>query len=321
MLLNILRQKFLSVLKSLLIIPYLFILTGCDSSEEVNVTEVSVSELLSDAELHGFEHHFDESKSGYIHFGFDLRSSPQEDIAQYLPLMNYLARSTGYKFKLEVIPKNSSIISELKEGHIHLAAMGAVNDIRSEEAGIGRTLVQGLNKHNKASYQSMFIVKPDSAVQTIADIKNKKMAFGDRSSTQGHLIPRIILEKNHIKLSDFMNYDYLGSHQLCAEAVVSGKFDVCALQDMLAKDLAERGLVRIIHASEYYPSSGIVVSTALNKDVALKIKQALLDFKPHGEHKAGLYNWHMTEMPNGFVAANESAYKELKGWLVKLNLL
>jgi len=315
--------NFLLNSKTKLFFSFLLIvsISGCDSSGAVAVTEVSVDERLSDSELQSYENKINQIDLDHIHFGFDLRSSPQEDLAQYLPLMNYLTQETGYKFKLAVTPKNSSILNELKQNNIQLAAMGAVNVIRAEEASLANILVQGLNHQNKATYQSMFIVPVGSRTYSIQDIKDKSLAFGDKNSTQGHLIPRIVLQKYKIRLSDLKKFDYFGSHQRCAETVVSGNYDVCALQDQLAKDLAKRGLVRIIHASQDYPSSGIVFSNQLPVEMVQKIQNALLKFKPNGKHKKGLYNWNKTEMPNGFVEPDKNSYRELREWLIKLELL
>jgi len=89
----------------------------------------------------------------------------------------------------------------------------------------------------------------------------------------------------------------------------------------MAKSMQKQGLVRILHESDYYPSSGIAVNADVPEEIMAKVKQALLDFDPVGKHKMELYNWHKTEMPNGFTHANRQDYKNLKNWLIKLDLL
>ncbi len=68
-------------------------------------------------------------------------------------------------------------------------------------------------------------------------------------------------------------------------------------------ELAKKGLVRILHTSRYYPSSGIAANKDVQKEVLAKVKQALIDFQPKGHDADGLYNWNKTEMPYGFVEA------------------
>ena len=303
------------------------LLTSCDSRE--NTMEGQRDKRLSDSELVALQNSNSNSNinsnsnsnSKQFLFGFDLRSGPQEDARQYLPFLKYLEDKTGYKFKLRFTPKDGKIVNDLGRGKIHFAAIGAVSYIQASETYGVKPLVRGLNAKGKAEYRSMIIVKPNSRLRKVMDLRGKNIAFGSITSTQGHLIPRIALSKNKLSLSDLASYEYTGSHQKCADAVISGRFDVCGLQDTMAKELQQRGKVRIIHSSNYYPSSGIAANKDVPDNVLLKVKQAMLDFQPTGHDAARLYNWHKTEMPNGFVAAQENDYLLLRSWLIKLGLL
>lgn len=310
---------------SILIIA-LLISTGCDSSDAVPVEIITDETTLSDSELEklspaGNPESMADNQQPVIYFGFDLRASPQEDAAQYLPFLAYLKKATGYDIKLHFTPKNSTTVKELGLGNIQLAAMGAVSFIQAEEKYHAISLVRGLNQLDKAEYQSVFITRPESTIRSIKDIRGKRVAFGSFNSTQGHIIPRIMLNENGIKLDDLESYGYTGSHQNCAESVISKKFDVCGMQDQLAKTLESKALVKIIHQSDYYPSSGIVASSSLPSEICQTIKAALLAFDPVNKHKAGLYHWEYTEMPRGFKSADTNDYAKLKRWLIKLGFL
>ena len=124
-------------------------------------------------------------------------------------------------------------------------------------------LVRGLNSVNQDRYQSVIVVRPDSPIRQIEDLRDKRFAFGDVTSSQGHIIPRIVLAEHGLGLKDLAAYEYMGSHWNCAKAVISGHSDACGMQDTLGIHLEESNQVRIIHRSEFYPSSGI----AANKDV------------------------------------------------------
>ena len=47
------------------------------------------------------------------------------------------------------------------------------------------------------------------------------------SSTQGHIIPRIILSEYGILLKDLAGYEYTGSHAKCATAVAASTGSAC----------------------------------------------------------------------------------------------
>lgn len=299
----------------------LFSLVSCDSSDNIPVQKVDSQDRLTDIELQKLQKQEQGQAHNIFHFGFDLRASPQEDTAQYLPFLSYLEGVTGYRFKLRFTPKNSSTVEELGKHKIQFAAMGAVSFLRAQSRYGAVSLVRGINHQGKAEYQSVLVVAPSSRIHDIKDVKGQRLAFGSRDSTQGHLIPQIMLTKNGILLNDLRTYGYTGSHQNCAEAVVSGKYDVCGMQDQLAKKLAIQGQVKIIYTSAYYPSSGIVANSSVPVDVILRVKQALLDFDPQAKHGQGLYHWDRTEMPKGFVDAQASDYVDLRQWAVRLGFL
>jgi phosphonate transport system substrate-binding protein len=255
-----------------------------------------------------------------LRFGFDLRASPQEDARQYMPFLEYLERATGYRFDLH-FSSEGRIAANLGTDRVQFAAIGADTYLRADaEYGV-IPLVRGLNALGRAEYQSMIVVAPHSPIQQCAQLSGKRFAFGSVNSTQGHLIPRIVLTECGVLLDELAAYGYTGSHRNCANAVISGEFDACGMQDTMARELAEAGLVRIIHTSEYYPSSGIAASTGVPGEVLDRVRQALLDFEPQGRDADGLYHWERTEMPNGFAEAREGDYAELRDWAVEFGFL
>lgn len=294
-----------------------FILSACDSS--TNTAVIDLSDRINESQLPAHSPLINDENT--LVFGFDLRASPQEDARQYLPFLHYLEQATGYKFKLQFTPQDKSIVDELGTGHIHLAAIGADTYIQAHEKYGVISLVRGVNNKGKAEYQSTIVVQANSQINTIQDLKDKRFAFGNFNSTQGHLIPLIVLTEHDLSLDDLAAYEYTGSHQNCVNAVVADKYDACGMQDTMAQTMAEQDLVRILHTSRYYPSSGIAINQDLPPEIIATIKQALLEFDPAGNHKAGLYNWHKTEMPNGFIAAKASDYTELRDWSIRLGLL
>lgn len=297
-----------------------FALISCGSTDNVPIQHVDSSDRLSEQELQQKQKHEQEQRNTY-YFGFDLRASPQEDAAQYLPFLSYLEGATGYHFKLHFTPKNSSVADELGKNKTQFSAMGASTFLHAQSIYGAKSLVRGLNQQGKAEYQSVFVVRPNSPIRSIRDIAGRKLAFGNQDSTQGHLIPRIMLTENGISLNNLYTYSYTGSHQNCAEAVVSGNYDVCGMQDQLAKKLASEGQVKIIHYSRYYPSSGIVANKSVPAEVIVRVKQALLDFDPQGKDRHDLYHWDRTEMPRGFIATKGSDYDDLRQWSIRLGFL
>lgn len=293
-------------------------LLGCENNNQNKVVDFS-KRISEDVELSGSKK--DKTQGEALLFGFDLRSSIQEDARQYQPLLNYLENETGYTFQLVLASKDDHLDKKLGNSKIDFAAIGAVTYINSKESHNIHPVVRGLNDKNKAEYQSLIVVHPDSDINNIGEIKGKSFAFGNESSTQGHLIPRIELLNHEIPLNELAEYEYFGSHRNCASAVISRKFDACGMQDTMARELESEGLIRVLYTSEYYPSSGIAASPNVDKDIIEKVRQALIRFDPKGAQKNNLYNWDKTEMANGFKSATEDDYLQLRESMLQIGLL
>jgi phosphonate transport system substrate-binding protein len=282
-------------------------LTSCLPGDGRKV--VDLNDRVSDGQLSELALKTD---TDVLYFGFDLRASPQEDARQYLPFLQYLEEATGYKFRLRFTPRDAQIVDDLGKGVVQYAAIGAGSYIQAREKYAVIPVVRGVNSLGKAEYQSVIFVAHNSSIQNIEDLVGKRFAFGSVTSTQGHLIPRIVLAQHGLSLEDLEAYEYTGSHLNCANAVLRGHFDAGGMQDTMGRELANAGLIRTIYTSRYYPSSGIAANRDVAPDVLVKVKQALLDFQPKGRDAAGLYHWDKTEMPNGFIEARDEDYTELR---------
>jgi phosphonate transport system substrate-binding protein len=300
---------------NVLLLASIFCLSGCN--RDVERKRIDTKEVLTEEELDEFS---DRQVAEVLWFGFDLRSSPQEDARQYLSFLRYLEKTTGYKFKLRITPRGGNIVDDLGLGVVHFAAIGAGSYIEARTRYGIIPLVRGLNTLGKAEYQSVIVVVPESPIRKVKDLLGKRIAFGSVTSTQGHLIPRAILSEHGVALSDLAGYEFFGSHHDCANAVISRLADACGMQDTMGRELENLGMVRIIHTSKYYPSSGIAADKHVNPEVIGKIRQALLDFQPTGKDSEGLYNWDLTEMPLGFVLAKEEDYSELMALGLKMGI-
>jgi len=291
-------------------------LAGCYPYEVEK--KVDLNDRIDDAELREMA---PERDGNTLRFGFDLRASPEKDARQYLPFLKYLEEATGLRFELRFTPKNGAIVDHLGVGMVEFAAVGAGTYITAHAKHGAIPLVRGLNADGRAEYQSVIVVAPDSPIREIEELRGKRFAFGSVTSTQGHLIPRILLAEHGLSLDDLAGCGYAGSHFNCASAVAAGRFDAGGMQDTMGRRMAQEGLVRIIHTSKFYPSSGIAANKDVPPETIEKVKRALLDFKPKGAHAAGLYHWDRTEMPNGFIEARDEDYAELREWSVKFGLL
>ncbi len=247
-----------------------------------------------------------------LQFGFDLRLSPKEDVAIYLPFLRYLERQTGLKFNLDFTAKYQDTVENLGKGITSFATLGPVNCVLARNRYGVRCLATGLNTEGSSQYKAVIITRMDSPLHDIRDLGGHSFAFGDRFSTQGHVIPRKMLEDAEVTLDKLSRFTFTGSHAATSQAVLSGKYDAGGLQDALAWRLAAEGVVRVLAVSKSYPSSLICYSPEVPANQVALVKKALLDFDPKGRDAPGLKDWDKTEMAYGFSPSNVEVLTEIE---------
>lgn len=238
-------------------------------------------------------------------FGFDLRLGPKEEVRIYMPFLQYLEKTTGKRFRIKFTEKYADTVESLGKGITHFAALGTLSYVIGEEKYGIRYLVSGVNREGDPRYHSIIFTKPDSTIHVVGDLKGKCFAFGSEMSTQGHLIPRKMLQDAGITIQDLRRYVYTGSHINAVKSVLNGECDAGGINDILANRLVSEGKIKILKISEPYPSSLIAFNSSLDSKTVEAVRSALLAFEPAGKHKNMLFDWDRTEMPLGFTSINE----------------
>lgn len=245
-------------------------------------------------------------------FGFDLRLGPKEEVRIYTPFLKYLEKATGRRFRINFTERYEDTIKNLGKGKTHFAAVGVLSYVIAEQQYGIKYLVSGINKEGDPQYHAAVITLPDSGINDLKDLKGKCFAFGSKMSTQGHLIPRKMLEDEGVTLNDLGGYRYTSSHTDAAKSVLNGNCDAAGIHNSLARSMAARKEIKIIKVSEPYPNTVIAYNTSLDKEIVKEVRDALIAFEPMGKHSGLLYDWNKTEMPMGFTAINEPELNKVK---------
>lgn len=255
-------------------------------------------------------------------FGFDLRLDPKEDFRTYIPLLKYLESATNRRFRIKFSEKyEEDTFEDLGKGVTNIAIVGSLGYIIGEAKYGIKYLVSGVNKEGDATYRSVIFTDPKSSMQTLKNLRGKCFAFGAKMSTQGHLIPRKMLEDEGITLNDLGRYIYTGSSLDTVKSVLNGECDAGSIQDTLARKLETEGKIKILKTSEPYPGVLVAYNKSLDGKTVDAVRAALLSFEPMGKHKNILTDWDKTEMPMGFTKINNLQLEEVKALAIRYGLL
>ena len=98
-----------------------------------------------------------------------------------------------------------------------LAYLTPVAYLKAHARGGAKIVAKTVTKGN-ASFQLMIVVKENSPHKTVADLKGKSFAFGDKRA----LLQRAVVVGAGIKLEDFSEHTFIGHYDNIARAVLNG---------------------------------------------------------------------------------------------------
>jgi phosphonate transport system substrate-binding protein len=220
---------------------------------------------------------------GSLFFGVYPSDSPLEMYKQFLPLCEYLSKATGYNVDLYVAPNYEEGIEKIRKGEVDFFRSGAGSYGRlcleqKERRLVPPVLVaveteeaEGEKKASK--FRGAIVVRQDSPIRTLADLRDRNFAFGDARSTMGSLVPRKILQEAGITVGP--GSKNLSSHDNVALAVVNGEFEAGACKAPTAEKYRDRGL-RVLQYTSYFPSKPVYARADLSPATVEAVRKALL---------------------------------------------
>lgn len=243
-----------------------------------------------------------------IYFGVIPRYNPLVMYKRYQPIMDYLTTQTPYRFELKISKDYPEAVRFLKDGVTQISSLGDVTFAEANLSYQAMPILKPLNSSGTPYYRSAIIVRSDSPIRSIKELKGRTMAFGSPHSTSGNLIPRYLLWDNGVPIQRLKSYANLQHHDAVAKAILKGQFDAGAVKDVVAEKYKSHGL-RILAWSAPLPSVPFVVSKNTPPEVVAAITGALLKLdRRNPAHKELMKTWD-DEFCYGFAPARQEDYR------------
>jgi len=255
-----------------------------------------------------------------LKFGVDPRYSPRELFERYQPLLEYLREATGWRFELHLTKTYEEGIRDLGNGVVHFGSYGAVSYLAAQARYGGlQPMFRGVGREANGLYRAAIVTREERGIRELKDLRGRSFAFGSRFSTQGYVLPRAMLERAGIGLSDLNAVIHLGSHTSVAREILLGHYDAGAVSEIKAREYEELGL-RIIAISEAVPSSPIVAGRGLDPKIVEEVRRALRSLEVNGRRRALMKSWDQ-ELAYGLTVAREADYGGLRELVKRFGLL
>lgn len=244
-------------------------------------------------------------------FGFCPKYNPRIMVQLYQPFIDYLNETTPYQFELKLSRYYPEIVDQVGRGEILIASCGPVSYVKARERYGVRPIVRALSKNGKPSYRGITIVRRDSSIERLQDLKGKRFAFGQAWSTAGHLLPQYYLMKAGIRLRDLKEYAFLRHHDSVVGAVLKGQFDAGAVKDVVAYQHEKDGL-RFIFVTEPIPTVPIMAAQKAPLEMIASVRSTLLRLGRDpsiSPQRMALWD---EEFKYGFTEAKDSDYDPIR---------
>ncbi|MFT3963338.1 phosphate/phosphite/phosphonate ABC transporter substrate-binding protein [Propionivibrio sp.] len=230
---------------------------------------------------------------GTLVFSFTPLEDPSVYEKIFDPFVKYLSQCVGKKTVFFSVQSNSAQIEAMRSGRLHLAffSTGTTN-FAVNVAGAVPFAIRADDK-GAHGFNLIVIVRKDSPIQKIADLKGKKVAHTSPSSTSGNSAPRALFPAMGVTPEKDYQVLYSGKHDQSIMGVLSGDYDAAPVasdiyQQMIRRGVVKEGDFRIIYTSEKFPVNSLAYAHDLEPGLRDRMVKCVLDYKFDAELSKGM---------------------------------
>ncbi len=192
------------------------------------------------------------------------------------PLANEIAAAIKRPVVVRVGRNYEEHVSAIGTDSVELAYLGPASYVNlvaryGAKPILGRQVVNG-----DPLLHGEIVVRQDSPLHSLQDLRGRRFAFSDVQSTAGHIVPSKMMQAAGVPESALAAAAFLGSHRDVAIAVLAGDFDAGAVKKEVFEEYAPKGLRSLAHLTAV-PDHVFVASRTLTPDMVEALRRVLLD--------------------------------------------
>ncbi|QKV18150.1 phosphate/phosphite/phosphonate ABC transporter substrate-binding protein [Oricola thermophila] len=217
--------------------------------------------------------------------------TPVEDPAIYediwQPFIDHLKAVTGRNVHFFAVQSNSAEVEAMRSGRLHIAGFSTgPTPFAVNLAGAVPFALMGADD-GRFGYTLQLYTRVDSGIDSIEDLKGKRVAHTSPTSNSGNQAPRALFPELGLVPEQDYEVVYSGSHDQSMLGVVAGDYDAAPVASEVVERMAQRNLydpadVKILYESEPFPTTSYTYAHNLHPDLVEKIKEAFFTFDMKG---------------------------------------
>jgi phosphonate transport system substrate-binding protein len=168
-----------------------------------------------------------------------------------------LQKITGLHFKTSIATSYAAVIEAMGAGKVDIGWLATFSYVLAKQK-YDVDLLLIVVRFGSPFYRGQIVVRADSNIRKLSDLKGKKFAFVDPASTSGHLYPKTLM------ISKGLNPDRLFSQSLFA-----GSHNAVIYPEVFTK-------LRVIAYTKDIPNDTVSARKGLDPAIKQKIKTGLM---------------------------------------------
>jgi phosphonate ABC transporter permease subunit PhnE len=212
----------------------------------------------------------------------------------------------------------TSLVEAMRAGQVHFAWLTPAPLILAENLFDAQVILTQVRR-GSPSYYSAIVVRDDSNIRTVDDLRGRTIAWVDPQSTSGFVIPRFLLAERGLDPQRlFRQQVFAGGHDAAVLAVYNGQVDAAAVWAEPPSDgggawvrfLRNRPPPRLrpILYSPPVPSDAVGVHPTFMREHPTLVRSVRSALMAMGQSEDGRAILRRLNSTDGFVEANSSQY-------------
>jgi len=197
-------------------------------------------------------------------------------------LGKYLSDKTGYHITPRVLTSYAAVTEGMTSDNVDIGWVGPLDYVIAHKINQAEAVTKSV-RNGKPSYLAFVIVNKASNINSIADLKGKKFAFGDPLSTSSNLYPRYLMKKNGLNPDSDVKGVSIANQTQIAVNVCQGAVDAGAIYDDARKnkgaDTSCPGIMdktTVLATSDPIPGDPQMIRHDMNSGQKKKLKDAMI---------------------------------------------
>lgn len=223
-------------------------------------------------------------------------------------LLDHLTANSPFLFRALFSTESERTVGMLHQRLGTMAHLGVLSYLEAHSQFGAVPLARPLNPDGEPVSYCVFVVREDSPLRSLTDLKGRSLALGSYHSTLSNLIARHELIQAGIQLEELGSLEHFDNDEAVAFEVTEGRYEAGAVSDLVARRYRDKGL-RVLHVSKPVPSAPIVARSELPTRVSESVRDALLmlDFEGSQDRE----HWD-EDIRYGFAAATDADYEPIR---------